>query len=103
MITKRNRFFSLSRIVILVAGTIAILYALHLYYVQKNKLMLYKQEIENLKIENAKLEKILNQVDTPFMTEKNCKGTARNDERRRIQTQPTGRKKCFPLSLSGKI
>lgn len=70
MLTKKYRFFSLSRIIILTAGTIAILYALHLYYAQKNKLLLYKQEIENLKNENAALEKTLKEVNTPFMTEK---------------------------------
>lgn len=70
MAIKRNRFFTIPRIIILAAGTVAIFYALHLYFVQRNKLMLYKQEIENLKKENASLEKMLKEVDTPFMTEK---------------------------------
>ncbi|MCM8816827.1 MAG: septum formation initiator family protein [Candidatus Omnitrophica bacterium] len=70
MAAKRNRFFPLSRIIILVIGTVVVMYALHLYYAQKHKLLLYKKEIEDLKKENAKLEKILMQVDTPYMTEK---------------------------------
>lgn len=43
---------------------------MHLYYAQKQKLLQYKKEIENLKKENARLENILKQVDTPYMTEK---------------------------------
>ncbi|MCX7705336.1 MAG: septum formation initiator family protein [bacterium] len=70
MVTKRNRFFSPVRIIIIVAGLISILYALRLYYIQKNKLILYGQEIEKLKNENAKLEKLLDQAHTPYLVEK---------------------------------
>jgi len=67
---KKYRFFSLQKIMILVSGTIVILYALQQYYVQKSKLLMYQQEIKKLTQENAMLEKTLKQAETPFMTEK---------------------------------
>ncbi|HPP08389.1 MAG TPA: septum formation initiator family protein [bacterium] len=68
--TRKYRFFSLQKILILVLGTIAILYALQQYYVQRSKLLMYQQEIKRLTQENAMLEKTLKEADTPFMTEK---------------------------------
>jgi len=67
---KKNRFFSPSRILILVLGTILIFYASLQYYVQRSKLVMYQNEIKRLQQENAMLEKTLKEVETPFMTEK---------------------------------
>lgn len=67
---KKNHFISLQKLLILFVGTFSIVYALLLYYKQKNKLLMYEEEIERLKQENAMLEKTLKQADTQFITEK---------------------------------
>ncbi len=67
---KKNSRLSFWKILILIMGTGAIVYAMQLYFVQRSKLVKYQQEIEQLKKENAMLERTLKQADTPFMTEK---------------------------------
>lgn len=67
---KKNSFFPIHRVLLLIAGFTAIFYALHMYLIQKKNLLKYQEEIERLKQENAMLEKTLKQVETPFMTEK---------------------------------
>ncbi|HPP66609.1 MAG TPA: septum formation initiator family protein [bacterium] len=66
----KKRAISIQKLLIITFGTIAIGYAFFLYCKQKSQMLMYEEEIKRLTQENVMLEKTLEKVNTPFMTEK---------------------------------